>query len=191
MTKKQAAAHIPSMFGDFDMVAFTDDAMKEHIAFVHRDLDTSHPVTLRMHSECITGDLFGSARCDCGEQFRESLKLINRDKGVLLYLRQEGRGIGLINKLKAYNLQDQGLNTIDANLHLGLDADARTYDTAVDMMKNLGITKIRLITNNPEKIRALDESDIEVVSRVPIIIPANKTNEPYLDTKRDLMGHLL
>jgi 3,4-dihydroxy 2-butanone 4-phosphate synthase/GTP cyclohydrolase II len=139
----------------------------------------------------MTGDVFGSSRCDCGEQLNESMRRIAQEGGVLLYLRQEGRGIGLINKMKAYNLQDQGLNTADANVHLGFDVDPRDYSIAVHILRDLGIRSARLMTNNPEKVRAFDDSAIQIIERVPLIIPPGKENVHYLKTKRDVLGHAL
>lgn len=162
-----------------------------HIAFVAKGLDPSKPVAVRIHSECMTGDVFGSRRCDCGEQLEASLHIAAERGGVVIYLRQEGRGIGLINKLKAYNLQDQGLNTAEANTHLGFDVDARQYDCAVFILQDLGIQQVELITNNPVKVEALRRSPIEVVGRIPIVIPPQADSRGYLQTKQDLMGHLL
>lgn len=192
MAEEKAAAYIPSKYGDFIMKVYTDksDEFKEHIAFVHKDLDPSKAIPVRIHSECMTGDLFGSSRCDCGEQFAKSLAIINKDKGIMIYLRQEGRGIGLVNKLKAYNLQDKGMNTIDANLHLGLASDARVYDIAIDILEAHGVNKIKLITNNPEKIKAIESSQISIVDRIPIVIEGHAQNQSYLNTKKTLMGHL-
>jgi 3,4-dihydroxy 2-butanone 4-phosphate synthase/GTP cyclohydrolase II len=191
--KKQAEAIIPTPWGEFNMIAFAEkeDEWMPHIALVHKDFDiTNGPVLTRVHSECITGDLFSSKRCDCGEQLAISFKKTAEEGGVVLYLRQEGRGIGIINKLKAYELQDKGLNTIDANLHLGLDKDARQYNIAVDMLTSLGISEIRLLTNNPDKILAFDNGPIKVTDRVPIIVKPNEDNLGYLKTKQDEMGHL-
>lgn len=171
--------------------ATTANDLTPHVAMVHEKFNPAEPVLVRIHSECMTGDLFGSLRCDCGEQLDESLRMAAERGGLVIYLRQEGRGIGLINKLKAYNLQDQGLNTADANTHLGFEVDARQYDLAVAIMKDLGISRIHLLTNNPEKIEAIEHSDIEIVSRVPLIIPPRSENRAYLETKRALMGHLL
>jgi len=161
-----------------------------HIALVHEEVDKAKPVLVRLHSECITGDLFGSKRCDCGEQLTKALELAAANGGIVLYLRQEGRGIGIINKLKAYKLQDQGLNTVDANLHLGLEVDARQYDIAVQMLEELDVRQIHLLTNNPDKIDAFEASKVEVLSRVPLIIEPQKENFDYLKTKQDEMGHL-
>jgi 3,4-dihydroxy 2-butanone 4-phosphate synthase/GTP cyclohydrolase II len=190
--KRQAEAMIPTPWGEFNMVAFSEseEDWMPHLALIHKDADPTKPVLVRVHSECITGDLFGSRRCDCGEQLAEALRLAAEHGGVVLYLRQEGRGIGIINKLKAYNLQDKGMNTVDANLHLGLDVDARQYNIAIEMLRALAIEKINLLTNNPEKISAFDDADIEVLSRVPLIIKPQKENFEYLKTKQDEMGHL-
>jgi len=191
--KRQSEAMMPMPYGNFKMIAYADNKREKmpHFAIVSEHLDTSKPVLVRIHSECATGDLFGSKRCDCGEQLDTALKLSSIQGGVVLYLRQEGRGIGIINKLKAYQLQDKGLNTIDANLHLGLEVDSREFDVAVTMLKDLGITAIELLTNNPKKIEAIANSSIEVTKRVPLIIPAKKENYGYLKTKKEEMGHLI
>ena len=191
MMKIQAEALIPTPWGNFNMIAFAADESEwmPHLALVHEECDITKPVLTRIHSECITGDLFGSRRCDCGEQLDKSLQMAAEKGGLVLYLRQEGRGIGIINKLKAYNLQDLGLNTVDANLHLGLEVDARQYDIAIEMLQTLGVNRIHLLTNNPEKVEALEDSSIEVVSRVPLIIEPQKENFNYLKTKQDEMGH--
>ncbi len=162
-----------------------------HIALVADGFNPTQPVAVRIHSECMTGDVFGSRRCDCGEQLDASLHIAAERGGVVIYLRQEGRGIGLINKLKAYNLQDSGLNTADANTHLGFDVDARQYDCAIYILQDLGIQQVELITNNPVKVEALRRSPVEVVGRIPIIIPPQPDSRLYLQTKQDLMGHLL
>lgn len=190
--KRQSEAIIPTPFGDFRLMAFSDDESDyaPHLALVHPEMDPDSDVVIRMHSECITGDLFGSKRCDCGEQLDFALKTAAEQKGVVLYLRQEGRGIGIINKLKAYELQDTGLDTIEANVHLGLEVDGRDYDIAQQMLEDLGVNRVRLLTNNPEKIHAFDEGPITLVDRLPIIINPNKENAAYLKTKADSMGHL-
>ncbi|MBK9254157.1 MAG: GTP cyclohydrolase II [Saprospiraceae bacterium] len=191
--KKQVQAHLPSIWGDFDLKAYSSNPNdnQAHLALVHKEVNIHFPVTVRIHSECLTGDLFGSTRCDCGEQLAESLRIIGENKGVLIYLRQEGRGIGLINKLKAYNLQDQGLNTIDANVHLGFEPDQRDYDMAVFILKELGIKSIDLLTNNPEKLNAINLSEIILNSRVPLVVPPRENNKAYMDVKQEKMGHLL
>lgn len=192
MIKRQAEALMPTEWGNFRMIAYAESELDRmpHIAFVHEQVDTARPVLTRIHSECITGDLFGSQRCDCGEQLLRALELAGEQKGAIMYLRQEGRGIGIINKLKAYNLQDEGLNTIDANTHLGFEVDARHYDPAIFMLQDLGIQSIELLTNNPLKISALETSDIDIASRIPLIIPPKERNSGYLKTKADMMGHL-
>lgn len=175
------------------MLAYAEKSSERmpHIAFVAEGFDPSRPVATRIHSECMTGDVFGSRRCDCGEQLDASLHIAAERGGVVIYLRQEGRGIGLINKLRAYNLQDLGLNTAEANTHLGFDVDARQYDAAIFILQDLGIQQIELITNNPAKVEALRRSPVEVLGRIPIVIPPQSDNRPYLQTKQDLMGHLL
>jgi GTP cyclohydrolase II len=175
------------------MLAYADKSSERmpHIAFVADGFDPSQPVAVRIHSECMTGDVFGSRRCDCGEQLDASLHIAAERAGVVIYLRQEGRGIGLINKLRAYNLQDLGFNTADANTHLGFDVDARQYDCAIFILQDLGIQQVELITNNPLKVEALRRSPIEVVGRIPIVIPPQADSQQYLQTKQDLMGHLL
>ena len=190
---QQAETTIPTHWGTFRMIAFSDNEaeLMPHLAMVHPDCDPSRPVYLRMHSECMTGDLFGSKRCDCGIQLDKAMTMIAAEGGVLLYLRQEGRGIGLINKLKAYNLQDTGLNTLDANVHLGLEVDSRQYGIAVEMMNQLGINAIHLITNNPLKIEAIESSSIRVVSRIPLVVEPVCENREYLHAKESLLGHLL
>lgn len=188
---RQAEALIPTPWGLFNMIAFShqEEDWMPHIAMVHEKFSGGSPTLVRLHSECITGDLFGSKRCDCGEQLHNSLKMCAEEQGVVVYLRQEGRGIGIINKLKAYQLQDLGLNTIDANIHLGLEVDARQYDIAIEILQLLGIDKIRLLTNNPDKIEALDQSSLNVVERVPILTAPKEENLDYLKTKQKQMGH--
>ena len=189
----QVRARIPTRYGAFDMCAYAFDANDPmpHIAFVSQNFVAGAPTAVRIHSECMTGDVFGSRRCDCGEQLDAALRIAAESGGIVIYLRQEGRGIGLINKLKAYNLQDTGFNTIDANTHLGFDADARQYEAAITILNDLGIKQVELMTNNPDKVTALSRSSIEVTGRIPIVIPAHKDNTDYLRTKQDLMGHIL
>ena len=193
MIARQAEAVIPTPWGSFNMIAYSahSDDWMPHIAMVHEDFNPSEPVLVRIHSECMTGDLFGSKRCDCGEQLDKAMDMTAARGGILIYLRQEGRGIGLINKLKAYNLQDTGLDTIDANIHLGLEVDARHYDLAVEILKDLNVRAICLLTNNPNKIEAIEKSSIEIVKRVPLIIEPKAENWNYLHTKQKYMGHLL
>ncbi len=175
------------------IIAFRpSDGGLEHLAILIGDPDPATPVLTRLHSECFTGDLLGSLRCDCGDQLRGAIAEIARaGGGVLLYLAQEGRGIGLVNKLRAYELQDAGFDTVDANEQLGFDADERVYLPAAEMLRQLGFTRIRLLTNNPEKMAALTRCGITVVERVPHVFPANGHNERYLKTKATRSGHLL
>jgi 3,4-dihydroxy 2-butanone 4-phosphate synthase / GTP cyclohydrolase II len=191
--KKLASAMIPSLSGDFHVTSYagSDDDRMPHLAIAHPEVKFEGVPLVRVHSECFTGDVLGSKRCDCGEQLKRALKLIHEEKGILLYLRQEGRGIGLTNKLKAYNLQDKGLNTIDANHQLGFEADERTYDIATHILHDLGVHKIRLLTNNPLKVESLKNGGIEIVERVSIQIQPTADNKAYLKTKKDLMGHIL
>ncbi len=189
----QAEALIPTKWGNFRMLAFSNkpNDWMPHLALIHEKTDMNGPVLTRIHSECITGDLFGSRRCDCGEQLYGAMDMIAREGGIVIYLRQEGRGIGIINKLKAYNLQDLGLSTVDANIHLGLEVDARDYHIAIDMLKMLHIGQVRLLTNNPDKIEAFDHSGIDLIDRVPLVIPPHADNINYLKTKQEELGHLL
>lgn len=190
---RQAEAPLPSQYGSFTMIAYANtpaDPMP-HLALVAEGFDPARPVAVRIHSECMTGDVFGSRRCDCGEQLDASLRLAAAHGGVVIYLRQEGRGIGLINKLKAYNLQDAGLNTADANTHLGFEVDARQYECAIYILQDLGIREIDLMTNNPLKVEALRRSPIRVRNRIPLVMPAHAENRGYLQTKQEMMGHLL
>lgn len=190
---RQAEARIPTRMGNFTMIAYAKSASERmpHIAFVAEGFDPSKPVPVRIHSECMTGDVFGSRRCDCGEQLDASMRIAAERGGVVVYLRQEGRGIGLINKLKAYNLQDVGLNTAEANTHLGFDVDARQYECAIFILQDLGIANVELITNNPDKVEALRRSPVRVSARLPLVMEAHDDNRSYLETKQELMGHLL
>jgi 3,4-dihydroxy 2-butanone 4-phosphate synthase/GTP cyclohydrolase II len=162
-----------------------------HLALVHENIDFNQPVLIRIHSECITGDLFSSKRCDCGEQLLSAMDKISDEHGILVYLRQEGRGIGIINKLKAYQLQDLGLDTVEANLHLGLSIDARDFTIALSLLSDIGVKKVRLLTNNPDKIEIFNESVIELVERVPLVIVPQEENRDYLMVKKERMGHIL
>ena len=188
-----ASAYIPTDFGEFQMYAFGHDNqdLTPHLAVVSNDLNREHPVLVRVHSECITGDLFASRRCDCGKQFEQSMKRIGKEGGVLIYLRQEGRGIGIVNKLKAYNLQDEGMDTAEANTALGFEIDERDFEAAIKVLKDLNIKSIKLLTNNPDKLQALDSEDLGMITREKIIIPPCSENYRYLRTKQDQMGHML
>ena len=190
---RQVDVALPISAGAFRIAAYseTSEELMPHVAVIKETFDPTLPVLVRVHSECFTGDIFGSKRCDCGKQLTESLRIIEQQGGVLIYLRQEGRGIGLLNKLRAYQLQDLGYNTFDANTHLGFDADARTYEAAIFMLQDLGISNIRLLTNNPEKLRAFEGSPITISERVPLIIAPETENLAYLHDKQDIMGHML
>ena len=186
-------AKLPTRFGIFTIYGFLDNRDgKEHTAMVRGEVRGARSCPIRVHSECHTGDIWFSLRCDCREQLEASLNYVNsKGTGVIIYLRQEGRGIGLLNKLKAYDLQDQGLDTVDANNHLGLPTDARSYEAAAEIIRLLGIESVALITNNPEKIKGLQENNITVADRIPVIIRSNLHNKRYLRTKKERLGHLL
>jgi GTP cyclohydrolase II len=186
-------AKLPTRFGIFTIYGFLDHRDgKEHTAMVRGEVRSAGSCPVRIHSECHTGDIWFSLRCDCREQLEASLNYVNSEgTGVIIYLRQEGRGIGLLNKLKAYDLQDQGLDTVDANNHLGLPADARSYEAAAEIIRLLGIESVALITNNPEKIKGLQDNNITVTDRIPVIIRSNLHNKRYLRTKKERLGHLL
>lgn len=194
---REVVVHLPTAWGDFMCYAYTSPAEKNpdalQIALVKGDIsDAETPVLTRLHSECFTGDLLGSLRCDCGPQLHKAMQAIEEEgRGILLYLRQEGRGIGLLAKLKAYELQEKGMDTVEANLALGFDPDMRDYGVAAAILKDLGVKKIRLMTNNPLKIDGISKHGIEVTDRLPVEIKPNKFNKKYLGTKVCKMGHLL
>ena len=188
-----AQARLPTRYGELVSWVYVDAVTHaHHAALVLGDVSDGTPVLARIHSECLTGDVFGSLRCDCGVQLDRALEQISEEgRGVLLYLRQEGRGIGLFNKIRAYALQDEGLDTVEANEHLGFPADARDYRVAAQMLGALKVKRLRLLTNNPKKLEALADHGLEVVERVPLVVPPSPENRAYLNTKSEKMGHLL
>lgn len=193
LVKNEADVRIPTKFGEFEFVGYSDQIEnKEYLAIIKGDVRGKENVTVRLHSECLTGDVFGSKRCDCQDQLHKSLHEIeNKGEGLVIYLRQEGRGIGILNKLKAYKLQDQGYDTVEANHKLGFEDDLRDYAVAAQIIKDLNIKSISLMTNNPSKIKGLETYGVKVIDREEIEIPANDVDEKYLKTKKEKMGHLL
>lgn len=184
------SARLPTIYGEFDVTVYHDDEGKEHLALRMGTIESS-PALVRIHSECLTGEVFGSVRCDCREQLVAAFRCIAEEgRGILVYLRQEGRGIGLTAKVHAYSLQDKGLDTVDANIHLGFPADSRSFAIAASILRDQGARQVRLLTNNPQKIADLEAGDIEVVERVPNHIPPRPENLRYLKTKAEKLGHL-
>jgi 3,4-dihydroxy 2-butanone 4-phosphate synthase/GTP cyclohydrolase II len=193
LVERGASVRLPTEYGEFEAVAFREKLTgKAHVALVKGDVDGAENVLVRVHSECLTGDVFHSLRCDCGEQLEQALAQIDAEgRGVLLYMAQEGRGIGLLNKLRAYELQEQGLDTVEANLELGFPADARDYGIGNQILADLGLTTLRILTNNPKKLTGIDGFGLTVVEQVPIEVPPNTENARYLAAKRDKLGHRL
>jgi 3,4-dihydroxy 2-butanone 4-phosphate synthase/GTP cyclohydrolase II len=193
LVHRVAEAKLPTKFGEFTAIAYKSDVdPAEHLALIMGDISTPEPVLVRVHSECATGDIFGSLRCDCGEQLDMALKMIAANgRGVLVYLRQEGRGIGFHNKIRAYALQDQGMDTVEANISLGFAPDLRDYGVGAQILTDLGIKELRLLTNNPKKVISVEGYGLKVVQTVPIIVPPNPHNRRYLETKQTKMGHKL
>jgi 3,4-dihydroxy 2-butanone 4-phosphate synthase/GTP cyclohydrolase II len=193
LIRREIEVDMPTEFGHFKLIAYDQTNSNEvHMALVKGSWEKDEPVLVRVHSSCVTGDIFGSCRCDCGSQLHAAMEMVDREgKGVVLYMKQEGRGIGLLNKLKAYKLQEQGLDTVEANLKLGFDMDERDYGVGAQIIRDLGITKIRLITNNPKKRVGLMGYGLEIIDNVPIEVHPNPHNEKYLLTKRDKLGHTI
>ena len=193
MLKIQAESNVPTEYGEFRIMAFSEleSDWMPHMAIIAKDTDFSQPVNVRFHSECITGEVFHSIKCECGLQLNEAMKFIHEKGGIIVYLRQEGRNIGIINKLKAYALQEQGFDTVEANLELGLPADDRNFDIAIEILNLLNVKSVNLLTNNPEKLRFVKESNIILNKRIPLQMDSTKESESYLKVKKDYFGHLL
>ena len=189
----QAQSNIPTDFGMFTVYAFSEheEDWNPHLVWVAENTDFTKTVNVRFHSECITGEIFHSKKCECGQQLDAAMKYMSENGGMIIYLRQEGRNIGIINKLRAYALQEKGFDTVEANLKLGLPADGRNFDVAVEMLKILNVKEINLLTNNPDKLKSLENSGIILNHRVPLEIESNDVNESYLSKKKDYFGHLL
>ena len=193
MITLQAESLVPTDFGNFRVMAFSDSEKDwmPHIALVAENTDFSKPINVRFHSECITGEVFHSKKCECGQQLDAAMKFIQENGGIIVYLRQEGRNIGIINKLKAYALQEKGLDTVQANLQLGLPVDDRDFNVAIEILKLLDVKEINLLTNNPDKIKFVENSEIHLNKRIPLQMEANENNKEYLKTKKEYFGHLL
>jgi 3,4-dihydroxy 2-butanone 4-phosphate synthase/GTP cyclohydrolase II len=193
LVHRVAEARVPTEYGEFTIIGYRNDVDgAEHVALVHGAVDGEANVLVRMHSKCLTGDVFGSQRCDCGPQLRAAMQKITEEgRGVIVYLDQEGRGIGLLNKLRAYELQDSGADTVQANQKLGFAPDLRNYGIGAQILRDLGLSTIRVMTNNPRKLVGIDGYGLEIVERVPLTVPPHPENQSYLDVKRDKLGHLL
>jgi GTP cyclohydrolase II len=189
----QAEANVPTEYGNFRMIEFSDrnDDWMPHMAIVAENTSFNAPVNVRFHSECITGEVFHSKKCECGQQLDAAMKYIHDNGGIIIYLRQEGRNIGIINKLKAYSLQDKGFDTVQANLELGLPADDRNFSAAIEILNLLNVTEINLLTNNPEKVNIVESSNIKLKKRIPLQINSTLESKDYLKVKKDYFGHFL
>lgn len=185
--------HLPTKYGDFNLIPFRQKSNgMEHIVLKKGSWAEDEPILVRVHSSCATGDIFGSLRCECGEQLHKAMEMIDKEgKGVIVYMNQEGRGIGLMNKIKAYKLQEEGLDTVDANIHLGFDPDERDYGVGASILREIGVRRMRLITNNPVKRAGLEGYGLQIVENVPIEVGINEYNEKYMRTKKERMGHKL
>jgi len=188
--EKSSIANLPSKYGHFKIRPYKE-GYQEHLAVFTENFEKHEAPLVRIHSQCLTGDTFGSIKCDCNNQLHKTLELIAKEGGLIIYHAQEGRNIGLLNKLNAYALQDQGRNTIEANVELGFAPDQRTYDVVREVFHDFGLTKIRLLTNNPAKVTVVEELDVEIIERIPVIIDPNPYNEGYLKTKKECMGHII
>lgn len=193
MLKIQAESNVPTEYGEFRMIAFSESESDwmPHLAVVAKNTDFTKPVNVRFHSECITGEVFHSKKCECGQQLDAAMNFIYKNGGIIVYLRQEGRNIGIINKLKAYALQEKGFDTVEANLELGLPADDRNFDVAIEILNILNIKEVNLLTNNPQKLKFVTDSNILLNKRIPLQMDSTKESEAYLKTKKDYFGHLL
>ena len=193
MLKIQAESNVPTEYGEFRMIAFSESESDwmPHLAIVAKNTDFTKPVNVRFHSECITGEVFHSKKCECGQQLDAAMNFIYKNGGILIYLRQEGRNIGIINKLKAYALQEKGYDTVEANLQLGLPADDRNFDVAIEILNILNVREVNLLTNNPQKLKFVTDSNIRLNKRIPLQMDSTKESEAYLKTKKDYFGHLL
>lgn len=193
MLKIQAESNVPTEYGTFRMIAISENESDwmPHMAIIAENTDFSKPVNVRFHSECITGEVFHSRKCECGQQLDAAMKYIHENGGIIVYLRQEGRNIGIINKLRAYSLQEKGLDTVEANVKLGLPADDRDFDAAIEILNILGVKEINLLTNNPEKMKVVLKSNIRLIKRIPLQIHSTKESKGYLKVKKDYFGHLL
>lgn len=193
MLKIQAESNVPTEYGEFRMIAFSESESDwmPHLAVVAKNTDFTKPVNVRFHSECITGEVFHSKKCECGQQLDAAMNFIYKNGGIIVYLRQEGRNIGIINKLKAYALQEKGFDTVEANLELGLPADDRNFDIAIEILNILEVKEVNLLTNNPQKLKFVMDSNIRLNKRIPLQMDSTKESEAYLKTKKDYFGHLL